>query len=77
MTECLHCEVIKLVDERLQRGDADLAEVAAMIAESLADVILLAPEADQGKLMADALAHLGGTFLEKSGETEGASSAKH
>jgi hypothetical protein len=67
MSECLHCEINDLVNERIERGGADLAELSSMIVESLAELILLAPEADQSKLMADVMAHFGNTFLEKSG----------
>ena len=70
MSDCLHCDINELVRERLEQGDADLAELTAMIVESLAEVILLAPESDQAKIMADALAHLGHMFLEKSGAIE-------
>jgi hypothetical protein len=49
----------------------DLAELTSMLAESLADLILVAPEIDQAKLLADAIAQLGQTFLEKSGAVEG------
>jgi len=47
MSECLHCDINELVEKRLEGEGADLAEVAALIAESLADLILLAPP--QGK----------------------------
>jgi len=67
MSDCLHCDINELVRERIERGDADLAELTSMIVESLAELILLAPEGDQAKIMADALAHLGHMFLEKSG----------
>jgi hypothetical protein len=74
MSDCLHCDINELVRERLEHGDADLAELTAMIVESLAEVILLAPESDQAKIMADALAHFGHMFLEKSGAVEAESS---
>jgi hypothetical protein len=66
MSDCLHCDINELVKERLARGNEDLGELAAMMAESLAELILLAPEVEQSKLMADCLAHLGHAFLEKS-----------
>lgn len=76
--ECLHCEINELVQDRLQQDGADLGELAAMIIESLAELILLAPESEHSKLMADALAHFGHTFLEKSGAMDGtASRATH
>ncbi len=48
-----------------------------MIVESLADLILLAPEGDQPNLMAHAISAFGQMFLEKSGALEGGSSATH
>ncbi len=70
MSDCLHCDINELVEKRLEREGADLAELAARMTESLADLILLAPQADQSKLMADVLANLGQAFLEKSGAIE-------
>lgn len=74
MPDCLHCDINELVDTHLGREGADLADLAARIAESLADLILLAPPGDQAKLFADAIANLGHAYLEKSGaiEDEGA-----
>jgi hypothetical protein len=78
MSDCLHCDINDLVQKHLEGNNPDLADLAARIVESLADLILLAPEADQAKLMADALANLGHAFLEKSGVAEpGESSARH
>lgn len=70
MSDCLHCDINDLVEKRLEREGADLADLAARVAESLADLILLAPQADQSKLMADVLSNLGQAFLEKSGAIE-------
>jgi hypothetical protein len=70
MSDCLHCDINDLVEKRLEREGADLADLAARVTESLADLILLAPAADQSKLMADVLSNLGQTFLEKSGAIE-------
>jgi hypothetical protein len=76
--ECLHCEINDLVQERLEGRAADLGDLAAMVAESLADLILLARKEDQPALMADALAHFGSVFIEKSNEIEGGGSgARH
>lgn len=66
-TECLHCEINDLVQQRIQQGGADLAELAAMLVESLADLVLLAPEENQATLMAETLAHFGQVFLERNG----------
>jgi hypothetical protein len=70
MSECLHCDVNDLVEKELEREDADLADLAARLAESLADLILLAPPADQSKLLADVIANLGHAYLEKIGAIE-------
>ena len=43
MSECLHCEINQLVHQRMESGHADLAEIASMMVESLADLVLLAP----------------------------------
>jgi cytochrome c-type biogenesis protein CcmH/NrfF len=77
MSDCLHCDINQLVQQRLERGDTDLAEVASMMVESLADLVLLAPENEQPNLMAYALSGFGQMFLEKSGVVEGGSSATH
>ena len=75
--ECLHCEINQLVQERIERGDADFGDLVSMIVESLADLILLAPESEQAKLIAYAISDLGQTLLQKSGAVEGGSNATH
>ena len=78
MSDCLHCDINELVEKRLEREGADLADLAARISESLADLILLAPAEDQSKLMADVISNLGQAFLEKSGAIEAdESGARH
>jgi hypothetical protein len=77
MSECLHCEINQLVQERFERGETDLVEMASMIAESLADLILLAPESDRSNLMAHTLSAFGQIVLEKSGPLDGGSNATH
>ncbi len=77
MSDCLHCDINELVQQRFERGDTDLVEMASMIVESLADLILLAPEGDQPNLMAHALAMFGQFFLEKGGAFDSSSSASH
>ena len=68
MSECLHCEINDLVQEHIEQSDpVDLMDLAAKMVESLVELIVLAPEKDQAKLMADVLAHFGQVFLEKSG----------
>ena len=77
MSDCLHCDINQLVQQRLEREDGDVAEVASMMVESLADLILLAPEDEQANLMAYVVSGLGQMVLEKSGAVEGGSSATH
>ena len=77
MTECLHCQINQLVQERMESGHADLAEIASMMVESLADLVLLALESEQPKLIAYALSELGQMLLEKTGAAEGGSTATH
>jgi len=77
MSDCLHCAINQLVQERIEGGQADLAEIASLMAESLADLVLLAPEEDQTNLLAHAVSAVGQLFLEKSGAFEGGSTATH
>ena len=76
MSDCLHCEINQLVQQHIERG-ADLGELAAMMVESLADLILLVPDEDQADLIAHAVSAFGEMFLDKSGAVEGGSSATH
>ncbi len=74
MSDCLHCDINDLVQQHIERSGeaADVAELAARMAESLADLILSAvPEDQQAKLIAHTLAHFGDMLLEKSGATDG------
>ena len=77
MSDCLHCVINDLVQKRIEGGNADLAEIASMMVDSLVDLILLAPEEDQANLMAHALSAFGQVYLEKGGAFEGGSSATH
>jgi len=73
VSDSLHCAINELVQERLEQNDPiDVMDLAEKIVESLVEVIQLAPEKDQAKLMADVLAHFGQMFLEKSGAIDGA-----
>ncbi len=47
--ECLHCAIIDMVEEKIAAGDADAASLAALIAQSLVDVILRVPEEEQAR----------------------------
>lgn len=78
MSDCLHCEINDLVQQRIDADGTDVAELASMIVQSLVELILLAPETDQAKLMADVLTSFGHIYLEKTGAIEeGASGATH
>ena len=61
----------------MESGHADLTEIASMMVESLADLVLLALESEQPKLIAYALSELGQMLLEKTGAAEGGSTATH
>jgi hypothetical protein len=58
-------------------GGAGRYSLAANIAESPIDLILLAPEEEQAKLLAVTIGHVGHTFLKKSGAVEGGSVTTH
>jgi actin-related protein len=77
MSDCLHCEINELVQQRLEQGETNLGELIAMIAESLVDLIQSAPEADQPNLLAHAVSIVGQTFLEKGGAFDTSGSAAH
>ena len=77
MSDCLHCDINQLVQEHIERGNADPGEIASMMAESLADLVLLAPDEDRPNLMAHVVSTLGQMFLEKSSALEDGSSATH
>ncbi len=55
MSDCLHCDINQLVQQHIERGNADLGELAFMMVEGLADLILLVPDSEQANLMAYAL----------------------
>ncbi len=65
--ECLHCVIVDMVEERLAAGHAGVGDLAALIAESLVDVVLRVPVQEQATLLAHTLAALGDLFLRKSG----------
>jgi hypothetical protein len=75
--ECLHCAIVDMVEERIAAGGADAADLATLIAESLVDLILMVPEAEQAKLMAHTLSAFGDLFLQKSGVDGGGSGSTH
>jgi len=69
MSDCLHCDINELVQKHIEaNADVDVAEVAAKMAESLADLIAFSVvEGEQTKLLAHAIAQLGEMYLEKCG----------
>ena len=75
--ECLHCAIIDMVEERIAGGSADAANLVVLIAESLVDVILLVPQAEQAQLMAHTLSALGDLFLQKSSPDGSGSGSTH
>jgi hypothetical protein len=69
---CLHCEINDLVQEYIEGQErVDIVESVAKMAESLVELVLLAPEEEQARLLAATIAQLGQAFLEKSGTIEG------
>jgi hypothetical protein len=76
---CLHCEINDLVQEHVEglEEPVDIVPLLANVAESLVDLILLAPEEEQAKLLAATISQLGQAFLEKSGAVEGGSDTAH
>jgi hypothetical protein len=75
---CLHCEINDLVQEHVEGQEkVDLTDLAARMAESLVDLVLLAPEEEKAQLLAFTIAHLGHVFLEKTGAIEGDSVTAH
>ena len=77
MSECLHCEINELVQQRLEQGETEPGELIAMVVESLVDLIQMAPEADQPNLMAHTWSVFGQLFMEKGGAFDSSSSAAH
>jgi hypothetical protein len=68
MSDCLHCDILEMLQSHPKGKEADLAEVAANVTQVLADLILMAPPDEQCTLLADVLANLGGMLLQKSEE---------
>ena len=74
---CLPCDLNDLVRGHVEGGDNDRVEIASMMVESLADLVLLASDEDRANLMAHAISAVGQMILETSGAFEGGSSATH
>ncbi len=65
MSDCLHCDINKLVRERIEgQENVDLGDMVARISESLAETIMLGPKDQWAALTAEAIRHLGQTMLE-------------
>ena len=58
------------MESHLQNQEVNLGDVAFKVTEVLADLILMAPPEDQGRLTADILRNLGQFVLEKNGDVE-------
>jgi hypothetical protein len=58
------------LESHLQNQEVNLGEIAFKVTEVLADLVLMAPPEDQGRLIADVLRNLGQLVLEKDGEAE-------
>ena len=77
MSDCLHCDINELIQKHVEGGTNDLVEIASMMAESVADLVLLTPEEDRANLLAHVVSAVGQMVLEKGGTFEGTSSATH
>jgi hypothetical protein len=66
-----------MVEERIAAGGAEPSNLVVLIAESLVDVILLVPQAEQAQLMAHTLSALGELFLQKSSPDGSGSGSTH
>ena len=60
MSDCMHCDILEMLQSHPQGKEADLGEVAANVTQVLGDLILMAPQDEQTMLLADVLANLGG-----------------
>lgn len=67
MSDCLHCDINEIVEKHLEASeDVDVVELAARMAESLAELIaFVAPEGERDKVLAHTIAHLGEMYIEK------------
>jgi hypothetical protein len=78
MSDCLHCDINDLVRKHIeQNASVDLADLVARVSESLVELIMLAPEQDHARLMAEAMGHIGHVFLQEIGAIEGESGTTH
>ena len=68
MSDCLHCDILEMLQSHPKGKEADLAEVVANVTQVIADLILMAPPDEQLRLLADVLTNLGGMVLQKNEE---------
>ena len=77
MSDRFHYGINQLVQERFNCSGTEVVEMASMMVESLADLILRAPESDRSNLLAHALSAFGQILLEKGGAIDGGSNPTH
>jgi hypothetical protein len=66
MSDCLHCDINDLIRERVEgKEDVDVGDMVARVAESLAELIMIAPKDQWTPLLAEAIRHLGNTVIEE------------
>ena len=70
MSDCLHCDIHEMLADHLRGDQADLSEIADKVTEVLADLILMAPAAEQTLVMAHVISNLGAMVFEKSKEAD-------
>ena len=70
MSDCLHCDIHEMLEEHLQSEQADLPAIADKVTEVLADLILMAPPAEQTLLMAHVVSNIGAMVIQKSQEAD-------
>jgi hypothetical protein len=77
MSDCLHCDIHEMLEDRLQGEQADVSEIAAKVTEVLADLILVVPPAEQTLMMAQVMSNLGAMVFEKSQEADQNNPRRH
>jgi len=65
MSDCLHCDINDLIRDRVEgKDEVDFGDMVARVAESLAELVMLAPQEQWAPLLAEAIRHLGNTVIE-------------
>jgi hypothetical protein len=62
MSDCLHCDILEMLQSHHEGKEADLAEVAANVTQVLADLILMAPPDEHTMLLAGRSGNAGCCF---------------